>query len=239
MISLQLFVSAGFGILFPESHTQRQSLTVIEKIKVRGGGKKESNLSTSSTSIPSILTTSKPTNSLGPKETIKSSPKKSEPTLSIRLGAGSNGGNGRNGNFDNEIEIKNWEKWTCPNPDEVISHPAFWDSFDDNLDICTDEDTCENLEIEEEIEIEKFPRRKLLAVPGSIPTGKLDAENLEKFDFTQKKLQPMKFPSRDGIKLSMDHRSLRKIVYGHPEQLGLSDLDSRIPCPVQTDPDKF
>ena len=44
------------------------------------------------------------------------------------------------------------------------------------------------MEIEEEIEIEKFPRRKLLAVPGSIPTGKLDAENLEKFDFTQKKL---------------------------------------------------
>ena len=55
---------------------------------------------------------------------------------------------------------------------------------------------------------------------------------MAKFDFTRKKLQLTEFYSREGIKLSMDHRSLRKIVYGHPTELGLSDLGSRIPCPV-------
>ena len=37
----------------------------------------------------------------------------------------------------------------------------------------------------------------------------------------------------------MDHRSLSKAVYSHPKELGLSDLGTRIPCPVQNDPNKF
>lgn len=49
----------------------------------------------------------------------------------------------------------------------------------------------------------------------------------------------MKFPSREGIQLSMYQRSLRKIVYSHPNELGLSDLGNRIPCPLQVDPNKF
>lgn len=127
----------------------------------------------------------------------------------------------------------------CPNPDETISHPGFWSDLADDPDICTDDDFCEDQELEEETQIEKFPRRRLLAIPGPKPTGKLDAENLEKFDLTTKKLQPMKFPSREGIELSMDHRSLRKVVYSHPNELGLSDLGNRIPCPLQVDPNKF
>lgn len=71
------------------------------------------------------------------------------------------------------------------------------------------------------------------------PTEKLDSQNLANFDFTNKKLQPMRFPSRDGIQLYMGHRSLRKAVYSHPTELGLSDLGSRIACPVQGDPNKF
>lgn len=42
-----------------------------------------------------------------------------------------------------------------------------------------------------------------------------------------------------GITLSMDPRSLRKVVYSHAEELGLSDLGSRIPCPLQDDPNFF
>lgn len=49
----------------------------------------------------------------------------------------------------------------------------------------------------------------------------------------------MIFPSREGIRLSMDHRSLRKAVYSHPHELGLTDLGSRIECPIQTDSNKF
>jgi hypothetical protein len=36
----------------------------------------------------------------------------------------------------------------------------------------------------------------------------------------------------------MDHRSLRKAVYGHPMELGLSDIVNRIECPIQKDPTK-
>ena len=69
----------------------------------------------------------------------------------------------------------------CPNPDEIISHPGFWSDLADDPDICTDDDFCEDQELEEETQIEKFPRRRLLAISGPTPTGKLDAENLEKY----------------------------------------------------------
>jgi hypothetical protein len=120
----------------------------------------------------------------------------------------------------------------CPKPEEIISNPGFWSNVVDDPDICTDEDDCE------EIEIEKFPRRRLLKISPTL-TGKSDQPNLAKFDLTNKKLQPMAFPSREGIRLSMDQRSLRKAVYSHPMELGLSDLGSSILCPVQTDPTKY
>ena len=62
---------------------------------------------------------------------------------------------------------------------------------------------------------------------------------MEKYDFTTKKVQPFKYSSREGLTLSADHRSLRKIIYSHPKELGLTDLISRIPCPIQSDPNKF
>ena len=119
----------------------------------------------------------------------------------------------------------------CPRPEEIISHPGFWGDLADDPDVCTDEDDCED----QEIEIEKFPRRRLLAVSPT-PTAQLDAENLAKFDLTNRKLQVIIFPSREGIQFSMDPRSLRKVVYSHSTELGLSDLGSRIPCPIQDDP---
>lgn len=71
-----------------------------------------------------------------------------------------------------------------------------------------------------------------------VPTGKLDQQNLQTFDLTQRKLQLMTFSSREGIRLNMDHRSLRKVVYSHSEELGLTDLGNRIQCPIQNDPNK-
>ena len=129
----------------------------------------------------------------------------------------------------------------CPNPEEIISHPGFWSDLADDLETCTDEDNCENEEIQEETQIEEFSRKRLMEIAPT-PTGKLDSQNLANFDFTNRKLQPIRFTSREGIQLSMlsmDHRSLRKAVYSHPKELGLSDLGSKITCPVQTDPNKF
>lgn len=71
------------------------------------------------------------------------------------------------------------------------------------------------------------------------PTAQLDAENLAKFYLTNRKLQSIRFPSREGIQLSMDPRSIRKVVYSHSTELGLSDLGSRIPCPIQDNPNFF
>jgi len=199
---------------------------------LRGGGQGEGppKIQAPKPKGPPSTTPPKPKNSEGSTERMK--------RLRFRQSSGdpSGSGNSGNGNFNDNIGTKEWEKWVCPNPEETISHPGFWSDLADDLDVCTDDDFCEDEDQEVE---EETPRRTLLAVPGPTPTGKLDFENLEKFDLTTRKLQPMKFPSREGIQLSMDQRSLRKIVYSHPNELGLSDLGNRIPCPLQVDPNKF
>jgi hypothetical protein len=161
-------------------------------------------------------------------------PEASAQRIRFRASSGDPSGSG-NDDFDDNIGTKKWEDWACPEPEQIISNPEFWSNVADDPDICTDEDDCEDED--EEIEIERFPRRRLLGVSPT-PTGKLDEENLKNFDFTNKKLQPMVFPSREGIRLSMDARSIRKVVYSHSMELGLSDLGSRISCPVQPDPTK-
>ena len=50
-------------------------------------------------------------------------------------------------------------------------------------------------------------------MPAPVPTVKLNKINLEKYDFTTKKVQPFKYSSREVLNLSADHRSLRKIIY--------------------------
>ena len=215
----------------PSFSTNAYQAQVIAK-KVRLGGQQEGppKIQAPKPKRPPSTTAPKPKNSEGSAERIK--------RLRFRQPSGNPSGNG---NFNDDIGTKEWDKWVCPNPEENISYPGVWSDLADDPDVCTDDDFCEDedQEIEEETQIEKFPRRRLLAVPGPTPTGKLDSENIEKFDFTQRKLKPMKFPSREGIQLSMDQRSLRKIVYSHPNELGLSDLDNRIPCPLQVDPNKF
>ena len=107
-----------------------------------------------------------------------------------------------------------------------------------------DEDDYEDMEPESTSERPRH--RRLLAVnpnplpvAKSMPTGKLDQKNLEMHDFTTKKVQPFQYFSREGILLSGDHRSVRKLIYSHAPELDLPDLMSRIPCPIQSDPDKF
>ncbi len=168
-----------------------------------------------------------------PKPKVSEAPGTGTSAERIRFSQSSGNPSG-NDDFDDNIGTKKWENWASPRPEEIRSNPGFWSNVADDPEICTEEDDCED----EEIEIEKFPRRRLLST-SSIPTSKLDQQNLEKFDFTNKKLQLMVFPSREGIRLSMDHRSLRKVVYSHPTELGLSDLGSSISCPVQTDLTKY
>ena len=74
---------------------------------------------------------------------------------------------------------------------------------------------------------------------ATTPTAELDKPNLKKYDLTTQTIQPFQYRSREGITLSADHRSLRKIIYGHAPELGLSDLINRIPCPIQLDSNKF
>ena len=128
-------------------------------------------------------------------------------------------------------------KWVCPNPNKVISKLDFKSEVAGDQDTETCLDNLEDSDSGDEAIEEAFPRKRLLTAPT--PTGKLDQQNLMAFDLTNEKLKPMNFPSREGIRLSMDHRSLRKAVYSHSPELGLSDLTNRIQCPVQSDPKKY
>jgi hypothetical protein len=174
---------------------------------------------------------------------------------------GGNGGGNPGGNGDNDPDItigtKKWEEWVCPDPDEIISSIDYWNRLQNDPDpetcleygddMCSDDDDMWEIDDSVDIDSEKTEmRRRLFAVnPNpppvgkSTPTGKLDQQNLEKYDFTSQKIQPFNFRSREGILLSADHRALRKIIYAHAPELGLSDLINRIPCPIQSDPDKF
>lgn len=139
---------------------------------------------------------------------------------------------------------KKWEKWSCPDPDRIISRPNFWSSVEAGD---TDQETCSEDEYDSEDneyfvqkEEEKFPRRRLLVGnignnPSPTPTWKLDQKYASTYDQTIKKLLPMKFTSREGIELNMDHRSLTKVVYSHSEELGIADPSTSILCPVQHD----
>ena len=87
----------------------------------------------------------KPKNSEGSAERIK--------RLRFRQPSGNPSGNG---NFNDDIGTKEWDKWVCPNPEETISYPGFWRDLADDPDVCTDDDFCEDedQEIEEETQIE-------------------------------------------------------------------------------------
>ena len=176
-----------------------------------------------------------------PKSDIPKTPKP-EISKSSGLPSGTIGNpvNEKNRDMDDDIGTKKWENWVCPKTEQIISNPEFWSDLAKNPEICKNEDLEEDIEEDECEDIERqeeVPRRRLMQVPTL--TSKLDAENLQKFDFTNRKLKPMTFPSREGIKLSMDHRSLRKAVYSHSQELGLTDLGNRIQCPVQVDSSKF
>ena len=135
-IGLYISFSAGFGVLFPESH--RQSHVVIEQ--VRGGGREDSGSSTSSAYIPPGRTTPRQTNSGTQDKTIKSFPKEYEPKPGIRLGAGGNAGDSGNG-------PSSWEEDNLIPPEERWkSDPDYWADYRYNR-----EDFKKKKKLEEEV----------------------------------------------------------------------------------------
>jgi hypothetical protein len=218
----------------------------IETIYVRGGSKENPPPIELPPSVNSNSSVSSPTQS--PK--VSGSESKSFYAESERVTFKSGSGNSPSGsgNDDPDITIgtKNWEKWVCPEPDEIISNPEFWNKLQKDSETCLNEDEDDYEDMETESTSERPQHRRLLAVnpnpspvAKSMPTGKLDQQNLEMYDFTTKKVQPFQYYSREGIPLSADQRSLRKLIYGHASELGLSDLMNRIPCPIQLDSNKF
>jgi hypothetical protein len=168
-------------------------------------------------------------------------------------GKGNSPGGSGHDDLDITIGTKKWEEWVYPDPDEIISNLDFWNRLQNDpdpercLNEYEDQDACWDTETESESTSEKIQiRRRLFAVnqnPAPVanptPTGQLDQQNLEKYDFTTQKIKSFHYRSREGILLSADHQGLRKIIYSHAPELGLSDLINRIPCPIQLDPNKF
>ena len=105
-IGLYISFSAGFNVLFPQSH--RQSYIVIEQ--VRGGAGEASTSSTSSAYIPPNRMTPKQKNLGTQDKTTKATPKQDKPRPGIRLGAGS-GDDGNSGNGPSENLIPSKERW--------------------------------------------------------------------------------------------------------------------------------
>ena len=135
-IGLYISFSAGFGALFPESHSQSQ--VVIEQ--VRGGGREDSGSSTSSAYIPPGRTTPRQTNPGKQDKTIKSSPKEYEPKPGIRLGAGGNPGDSGNG-------PSSWEEDNLIPPEERWKYdPDYWADYKYNP-----EDFKKKKKLEEEV----------------------------------------------------------------------------------------
>ena len=160
-IGLYISFSAGFGALFPESHSQSQ--VVIEQ--VRGGGREDSGSSTSSAYIPPGRTTPSQTNPGTQDKTIKSSPKDYESKPGIRLGAGGNGGGSGNGPFS-------WEEDNLIPPEERWkSDPDYWADYKYNR-----EDFKKKKKLEEEVcSISDQPQNAARTV-----TEKLDKSNAVK-----------------------------------------------------------
>ena len=119
-----------------------------------------------------------------------------------------------------------WEsRASCPNPDEIISNPSFWNSYLDSKDCCpnfdNEFDDTEDWEFEDVVEIpdeilaERQRRRKLFAsgTGPTPPTAKLDKAVKDKFNFYTYDLQPFKYYSKEGIELTIKNKELEKIVY--------------------------
>ena len=227
----------------------KQSKQPIEKILSITGGNQEN-----SSPIQLPPSTSSSTQS-GSESKVASSKSNSFSTGSERVTFKSSGSSSPSGNDDDDFDLtigtKKWERWVCPDPDEIISNPEFWTKLKEESETCLidEEIEKENKDSSKEMETESTPqrqrRRRLLAVPNTpplanpTPTRQLDQQIIEKYDLTTKKIQPFQYYSREGILLSGDHRSVRKLIYGHAPELELPDLMSRIPCPTQSDPDKF
>ena len=214
----------------------------IETIYVRGGSKENPPPIELPPSVNSNSSVSSPTQSGSESKSFYAESER----VTFKSGSGNSPSGSGNDDPDITIGTKNWEKWVCPNPDEVISNPEFWNNLQkDENEICLNEDEDEDwdTEIESTPEKRRILRRRLLALNPNFaaptPTGKLDRQVIKKYDLTTQKLQPFHYFSREGIPLWVDNRGLLKIIYGHALELGLSDLINRIPCPTQSDPNKY
>ena len=131
----------------------------------------------------------------GSESKVSNSKSSSFSTESEKVTFKSSGSSSLSGNdgddFDPTIGTKKWEKWVCPDPDEIISNPEFWAKLKEESETCLidEEIQKENKDSSKEMEIESTPkrsrRRRLLSVPNPplvakpTPTGRLDQQKIE------------------------------------------------------------
>ncbi len=257
-----LFFGSIFAAPFANDNDEKQSHLNSSNIPVvlevaRGGGKNkspESGPKIASDQVPRQMTNSQNQRS----QSSGSSPSSSksyqsswQPGNQVRYSpSGNPSGSGGSGNSG--YEGVPWEsKASCPNPDEIISNPSFWNSYLDSKDCCPNFDNefedNEDWEFEDVVEIpdeilaERKRRRKLFTSGPrpAPPTAKLDKAVKDKFNFSTYDLQPFKYYSKEGIELTIKNKELEKIVYSHSDDINLPNFADKIMCPVQPDPSKF
>lgn len=102
---------------------------------------------------------------------------------------------------------------SIPDDGNIISDPEIWNNFQGQ----------ETDNSEDELE------------PTSPPTYKLTKESIKENDFFTKQLEPRKFTDWEGEKKVIKSKELKKTVFSHGWEAGISGPEDLVECPSQTD----
>ena len=75
--------------------------------------------------------------------------------------------------------------------------------------------------------------------PSPTPTAQLDKALKKKFDLTTIQIPRLEYNDRDGRRLVLMQKTIKKLTYCHQTDLGLYNPTDRVPCPLQTDSNKY
>ena len=215
------------------------SSTVQSIVRLNGGGMKIPK-NVGQQSIPPVGKISKDLNYKSVDSNLKTN--KSTKQFGNKVAYFPGGNPGGSGSGEDDFCDEDWQKKaSCPDPDEIITSPDFWNSYLGSLEKPEVSPNPEyNVESDEDDKQSTSPTITVNEEkPAPTPTAKLDKENLAKYKSSTTQIKPITFSSKEGIDLTIKNDELDKIVYAHSPDIGLSNEKDAITCPVQTDPTKY
>lgn len=162
------------------------------------------------------------------------------------------GGSPSGNDNDPSTDLNEWMSPKIPDAEKTISNEFFWTMVEKNTESNQDssdeeEDDfydCDAWDKDEWLDkdLDKKPRRRLMSVsggPSPTPTAQLDKALKKKFDLTTIQIPRLEYNDRDGRRLVLMQKTIKKLTYCHQTDLGLYNPTDRVPCPLQTDSNKY